>query len=155
MISSKNETEQYLILRAIEENSDVHYFRTNIFPNHLAPTFDSISDKKQNGYSGTFNDVTLTLIRPNLSFSFNGLMELALLELGTSKVVLTGEIMKGNLSHAHMYFQLPTENPIEEISTIFSKIHEAFDAPSANGNLSSIDNVDEFYQRKILPLVPC
>ncbi len=153
MISSQDTTPHYSILRAIEENSHVHHFRTNIFPNMLAPIFKT--DQTQ-GYCGIFNEVAVTLLRPELYFMFHGKMELAILERGQNTIILTGELIKGNLSFAHMYFQLPNDNPIQEVDTIFCNIRDFFDKPTTKVevSLSSIDDINEVYTNKVTPLMP-
>ena len=153
MISSQDTTAHYSVLRAIEENSHVHHFRTNIFPNMLAPIFKT--DQAQ-GYCGIFNGVAVTLLRPDLSFSFNGTMELAIVERDQSTIILTGERLKRNLSHAHRYFQLPDDEPTKEIDTILCNLRDFFDKSTASVDelLAPIDNVDAVYKNKVAPLMP-
>jgi len=151
------------LYRVIADNENSHKFRAKFYSRFLSQAFQKgVTDKE--ALTHTFNDVTITLLRPSAIFDFNGLIEMAILEHEGNTVILTGEIMKKSLANPTKFFNLSDDDPETAIDTIFSKLVESYDELERDypdeyerrdhivGLMTNIDYVDTLYEQKVRPL---
>lgn len=152
------------ISKYIDNAPETQRFRYPFYSKFLSDAFQKPLEKKE-ALAGVFNNVSVTLLRMPKSFMTNGYTDIGLLEHEDNKIILTGQIIKRNLSNPAKFFELSDNDPEAIISEIFTQLNLAYDDFEAQypdehkrreaiiGSMTTLHSPQEIFDIKVSPFV--